>query len=130
METTTTFPDIDPKDIGKHIFDAGWYEGEISRLEITTVTEGDQFGAPGDRSLRLVALLDAAGGKQQFAERFQFPGAGAWKCAMVSKGLGLKGNADLTGYHGVKVRMEFKDPRRADDGRSFNSLARIALADA
>lgn len=129
METTTTFPDIDPKDIGKHIFKGGWYEGEINRLEIITVTEGDQYGNPGDQNLRLVVLLDTADGKQQFDERFQFQGAGAWKCAMVSKGLGIRKGSDLTAYHGAKVRMEFKDPREGTDGRTFSSLARIALAD-
>ena len=129
METTTTFPDVDPKDIGKYIFKAGWYEGEINRLEITTTTEGDQYGNPGDQSLRLVALLDAAEGKQQFDERFQFQGAGAWKCAMVSKGLGIRKGMDLTAYLGVKVRLEFKEPREGSDGRTFSSLARIALVD-
>jgi len=126
MEKSTTL-DVDPKDIGRQIFEKAWYEGELTKLEIITTTEGDQFGTIGDRTLHIQARLETEEGTRFMDESARMQGPGAFVASKILTSLGATKGMDLSEFEGSKIRVEFDKPRTSEAGRTFNSLRNILL---
>jgi hypothetical protein len=122
MEMTTTLP-VDPQDIGKVIFDAGLYDGELKSIGILIQDADTQYSSAGDMTLRFNVHFDTGA---EWEDRFPMQGTQAWKAQAFLKGLGAKKGEDLSIYEGSKLRVEFKEPRKSDSGRTFNSFSRIS----
>lgn len=127
METTTVL-DINPQDIGKHIFEMGWYEGEITRIAIHTRTEPSDYGAVGDRTLQFQATLATAEGNRPLDERFDMQGTRAFRAGNILKSLGAKAGTDLALYKGTKIRVQFDKPYEGERGRR-NTIVQVAVVE-
>ena len=130
ISTSLEEMNVDPKDLGRTLMDAGVYQGEIQDIKFVTVAEGDAYGTPGDRKLEVRFLFEGDHGQISLIESFQMQGRGAFMSGNVLKALGVeKGNAlwrDITQLVGTKVVAEYDTPQRSEKtGRSYNKFIKL-----
>jgi hypothetical protein len=126
--------DVNPKEIGRHVFKEGWYDGEITFLGINEFEAGDAlveggFRQAGDRELVLRGNLLTDEGTRGLEENLTLTGNGAFKARGVLLAMGVQATTNLSDnpFRGTKIKVEYNKPREGKDGTEYSSFKRLVL---